>query len=263
MREVAMDPAWGAVLRKVHEEHQQFVNPGIRPNVFSWYHARTRMVAALIRQHAPEAVDILDIGCAQGSVSIAMGEMGYRVTGNDIREYYLSYAKLRDDKNVVKFVCANFLDFPAEEKFDAVVFTEVIEHIVDHRVFLRHMFSCMRPRAVAVITTPNHGYFKQPLPSFAELDLREHVDKQFSADGSDHFYLFTKEELINLMKECGFEIVEHRYFLPFLQFGVFRLGSLWKIFPPRLMERVSSWFDGSNAFCAQQCIVIRRPNVPD
>ena len=259
MREVTLDPAWRPDLRKVHEEHQQFVDPGMRPNVFSWYHARTRMVAELIRQYAPNAARVLDVGCAQGSVSIALGELGYQVTGNDIRDYYLSYAKLRDDRNVVNFICANFLDFSPDEQFDAVVFTEVIEHIVDHRVFLRHMLACMRPGAIAVITTPNHGYFKQALPSFAELDLREHVDKQFSADGSDHFYLFTQQELINLMRECGFEVVEHRYFLPFLQFGAFRLSVLWKIFPAPMMEKASSWFDRKNLFCAQQCVVVRRP----
>jgi 2-polyprenyl-3-methyl-5-hydroxy-6-metoxy-1,4-benzoquinol methylase len=259
MREVAvLDPTWADDIKRVHHEHQQFVN-GQQPHIVSWYVERTEMVATLIHECAPNAKTVLDIGCAQGTIAIRLSEAGYEVTGNDIRPYYLAYARLRDDSpRKVDFVCANFLDYQPAKPFDAVVLTEVIEHVVDHAEFVRHIRECLAPGGILIVTTPNYDFIRQPLPSYSEVSMTENADKAFTADGSDHFYLFRKSELLDILEREGFKSLTHRYFLPFIQYGSFKLRWLWRILPKRLMEAVSRPFDNSRLLCAQQVAVVVR-----
>jgi 2-polyprenyl-3-methyl-5-hydroxy-6-metoxy-1,4-benzoquinol methylase len=227
MRDPFFDSNWPNDIQEIHREHRQFADSRVQPNVFSWYQARTKKIVRLIGELAPTAKRVLDIGCAQGTVAITLAEAGYEVTANDIRNSYITYARLRDNNKCVNFICKNFLDYDPVEKFQVVIFTEVIEHIVDHQTFLRHILSCMAPGGILIVTTPNHGYIRQPLPSFREINLEENKDKQFSSHGSDHFYLFKKSELIDLLNEVGFEVLAHEYFLPFLQYGILKLAVLW------------------------------------
>ena len=257
MRELNYDENWTPEIKKVHAEHKQFSSRHFAPNVYSWYGARTRMVVELIKKHAPMARTVLDIGCAQGTIAITLAELGYDVIGNDIREFYTEYAKMRDDKSCTKFVCSNFMEFNPPHRFDVIVLTEVIEHIVEHDKFLRKIHDCLVPGGVFLVTTPNHGYFRENLPSFSEISMIDNLDKQFSADGSDHFYLFRKDELVSLLGKNKFRLLEHRYFLSFIQYGFLKSGLLWRIFPMSIMEKISNMFTRYRTLCAQQCIVVR------
>ena len=258
MRELELDPSWPDEIKNIHAEHRLFADPRIRPNTYSWYWQRTNDILALVERELPKGSSVLDIGCAQGTIAICLAEHGYRVTGNDIRSEYLSYARMRDNRDSVCFVVANFEEYRTSEPFDAIVFTEVIEHVVDHQPFLKNIWACLKPGGLIIVTTPNHDYFRETLPSYSEVNLLENKHREFTAHGSDHFYLFRKEELNNLISSCGFEIIEHRYFLPFLQFGVFKLHLLWFVFPMRFMEWLSRRFDGSRLLCAQQIILARK-----
>jgi 2-polyprenyl-3-methyl-5-hydroxy-6-metoxy-1,4-benzoquinol methylase len=259
MRELQFDTTWSDAITQIHQEHQIFIDRRLAPHVFSWYHQRTELIGTLLKKFAPDAKRLLDIGCAQGTIAITLGEAGYDVTGNDIREPYLAYARMRDDQHRVNFTCDNFLDFRSDQKFDAVIFTEVIEHIIDHSVFLRKIFECLEPNGILIVTTPNFDYVRQPLPSYTEVNFEENKAKEFSAHGSDHFYLFSKPELLDLLTASGFEVHSHEYFLPLLQDGRFKLSVLWRIFPARILEAISRLMDRRQSLCAQQCVVARRP----
>ena len=66
---------------------------------------------------------------------------------------------------------------------------------------------------VVVISTPNHDYFRSPLPSFTELgDVKEHEHRQFSAGGEGHFFAYTEEELRAAAKGADLDVVEMKYF---------------------------------------------------
>lgn len=258
MREPELDPTWPEQIKRVHAEHRPFADPRVHPNVYSWYWQRTHDIVGIITTHLPNGSRILDVGCAQGTLAITLAEKGYRVTANDIRDYYLNYARLRDDTGSVSFVVGNFVEYRPDEPFDAVIFTEVIEHVVEHEPFLKNIWNCLRPGGLLVVTTPNHDYFREKLPSYSEVSLPENKDKEFTADGSDHFYLFTKEELEHLIASSGFELAEHRFFLPFLQHGGLKLHLLWRFLPAQALEWLSRWFDRSRHLCVQQLVIARK-----
>lgn len=259
MKIAAFDATWSDAVKQVHFEHQQFEDLSVAPNVYSWYAQRLRFLSDRLQQFAPQARAILDIGCAQGSLAIHLGEKGLTVTGNDIRDSYIQYAKLRDDRRCVNFQAGNFMTAGYREQFDAVFFTEVIEHLIDHDEFLQKIRDALKPGGTLFVTTPNQEYFRERLPSFTQIDLVANKSREFSARGEDHFYLFKKSELIGLFERNGFSMLHHEYFLPFIQNGSLKLRLLWKVIPRRMMEAISKPFDGINRLSAQQCLVVRKP----
>lgn len=259
MKIAVFDAAWPDAVKQVHHEHQQFADPSIAPNIYSWYAQRLRFLGDRLQQFAPQARAILDIGCAQGSLAIHLGEKGLAVTGNDIRDSYIQYAKLRDDRHCVNFQVGNFMTAGYREQFDAVFFTEVIEHLIDHDEFLQKIRDALKPGGTLFVTTPNQEYIRERLPSFTQIDLAANKSREFSARGEDHFYLFKKDELIQLFERNRFSVLHHEYFLPFIQNGSLKLSLLWKIFPRGLMETISKPFNGANRLCAQQCLIVRKP----
>src|SRR5262249_42963466 len=142
------------------------------------------------------ARDVLDVGCAQGTLALVLGERGKRVTAVDIRPAFLDYARTRYESGEVEFVTANIFERPALGRFDLVFGNQIIGPLVSPAAFLEILASYVGPGGTIVVTTPNHGYFRSSLPSYTELgDPRQHEHRQFSAGGGDHFFAYTEGEL--------------------------------------------------------------------
>jgi len=258
MQEPINTENFSAAILEVHAENQQFVDFQLLPNICYWYQQRTNMIREIITKYIKKGSPILDIGCAQGTIAITLSDYGFKVTANDIRENYIEYAKLRDDNNLVKFISGNFLALNFEDKFDAVILTEVIEHLITHKAFLDRIHEILNKDGILVITTPNYDFINQRLPSFSEINFSDEGHQEFTADGDDHFYIFKKSELKELTENSKFISLEHSYFLTILEFGSFKLRYLWKILPKSVILFFNKFLTGNKYFSAQQCLVLRK-----
>ena len=105
------------------------------------YENRKNKTLRFISGALQPGAQILDIAAAQGNFSIALAEMGYNVTWNDLRADLADYVRLKQDKGAIELAPGNVfeLNFPAP--FDAVLITE------NHRTrrAIRTIF-CARPR---------------------------------------------------------------------------------------------------------------------
>jgi len=101
-------------------------------------------------------------------------------------------------------------------KFDAVISTEVIEHLFLPRQLLHFASALLRPRGYLIISTPYHGYLKN-----LALSLFNKWDHHHTAlhDGW-HIKFWSRKTLEALLLEQGFEIVSFH--------GAGRLPWLWK-----------------------------------
>ena len=79
---------------------------------------------------------VLDVGCSQGIGPILLGRSGFKVLGLDINPEAISFAEgvlskeLPTVQESVRFACVNFAQYPEDgEKFDTVIFGEVLEHL--------------------------------------------------------------------------------------------------------------------------------------
>jgi SAM-dependent methyltransferase len=110
--------------------------------------------------------DVLDVGCSQGIATLLLAREGRRVTGVDVDEGALDFARAaleREDEVVrgrVEFVKADAGELPFDtDSRDTVILGEVLEHLVDPSRVLTETERVVRPGGTVVITVP-YGVFR-------------------------------------------------------------------------------------------------------
>lgn len=168
------------------------------------YQNRRDHALALVRAAAAPPASILDVAAAQGNFSLALAEMGYHVTWNDLRGDLAEYVKLKYEKGVLNFAPGNVFDLCFEAEFDIVLITEIIEHVAHPDDFLRKIGRLVKPGGHVVMTTPNGGYFLNRLPKFSECtDPAQFEAMQFKPNSDGHIFLLHESELEALAVSAG------------------------------------------------------------
>ncbi len=137
----------------------------VRPSDYvRWeYFSRQRLLAtSLLATRGESPTRILDIGCGQGALSLTLSESaGLDVVAMDLLPERVSSVRIRRDARSpaadrVRIVLANAASLPfQDESFDAVVATEVLEHLDDPaRTFLETR-RVLRAGGRFLMTTPN------------------------------------------------------------------------------------------------------------
>ena len=103
-------------------------------------------------------VKVLDVGCGGGVLSESLARLGANVTGVDACAESLEVAneRMRMTQNIslaAKFVHCDVGSLDENEKFDAVVVSEVVEHVEDASPFLAACYRLVKPGGIAVVTT--------------------------------------------------------------------------------------------------------------
>jgi 2-polyprenyl-3-methyl-5-hydroxy-6-metoxy-1,4-benzoquinol methylase len=236
MRRPRRDPAWSEEVVEIwRNDMREIWDPTIERHSFHCYHNQLDLYLDLADRYDAETV--LDVGCAQGTLALLLAERGKHVTAIDIRPAFLDYARSRWERGEIRFIAANIFDTPDLGTFDLVFANQIIEHVVYPAELLRTLARYAKPNGVLVLTTPNHAYFRNSLPSYRELgDPKQHEHRQFSAGGGDHFFAYTEEELRAAVNDAGLQMAEVRYFeTPWIS-GHFLVRYLHAIVPLRILR---------------------------
>ena len=131
-------------------------NPFMRDDLWEVLEDST---AALLRKHLRPGDRILDAGVGLGRLLERFPE--HERYGIDIS---LPYLRIARDKGME--VClARIEDLPyAPESFDAVVCTDVLEHVLDLNLCVRRLLDALRPGGLLIARVP----YKEPLASYLE-----------------------------------------------------------------------------------------------
>lgn len=129
-----------------------------------------------------------------------MQSKGYKIVGVDISQKAIDRA--RESAKILKLKNSKFLrmNFPREvpkEKFDLVIFTEVIEHLYNDDLALKKIFSLLNPGGIVIMSTPSKN---APL---YKLGLAEEFDQKVG-----HLRRYTVEVLTNKSEKAGFVILD-------------------------------------------------------
>lgn len=127
---------------------------------------------------------------------------------------------------------ANIYQLPyADNSFDAVILSEVLEHLDDDVEALREVYRVLRPNGVVAITVPNANYpfWWDPINKSLETLFDTHIQHgMFAGIWANHVRLYTPTELRNSAQMAGFEIDEERSFthhsFPFIHNLVYGVG---------------------------------------
>jgi 2-polyprenyl-3-methyl-5-hydroxy-6-metoxy-1,4-benzoquinol methylase len=261
MKRPQRDPSWPPEVEEIYRNDlREMWDRNIERHSYNSYQNQLALYQTLVQRYGARSV--LDVGCAQATLALLLAESGRRVVAVDIRQPFLDYAKTRYERGDIDFLAANIFDRPPLGTFDLVFANQIIEHVVYPAELLRSLAQYVAPGGVLVVSTPNHDYFRSPLPSYTELgDPQLHEHRQFSAGGGDHFFAYREEELRAAARQAGIDVVEMIYFeTPFIS-GHFLVRYLHRVLPVavlRALDRLALRV-ASRRLAHHLCMVARRP----
>lgn len=202
------------------------------------YIQRTSWIMGTIRRHVPLASTVLEIGSAQGNMSLMLAEEGYRTVAADIELDFLNYSRKKYEHGCIEWLHGDVFRLPAERAFDAVILAEIIEHVAHPEDLIAKALQWVRPDGLLVITTPNH-HMRDRTPSFAEArrDVASLERSQFGPGGESHLFTLAMQELLDLMPR-KIHVLDSRHIGSILDND--RLQPLWNTLFPRSVLRVMS-----------------------
>jgi len=150
-------------------------------------------------------VRVLDIGCGGGLLSEPMTRLGATVTGVDADAAGIAAAEAHAAEMglTVDYRAAAAEDLAAEGLvFDAVVASEVIEHVADKPAFVSALGALVRPGGAVVLTTIN-----RTARSHAQAIVAAEYILRWVPRGTHDWTQFPNpDELTALLEEAGFEV---------------------------------------------------------
>ncbi|TMC48359.1 MAG: class I SAM-dependent methyltransferase [Chloroflexi bacterium] len=116
---------------------------------------RYRLVSELATAHVPAGGVVVDVGCASGLVLDAVHRARHsRGVGFDLAPYGVRQRAHRPDPPVLAQAVVEHIPLP-DGVADVVVFSEVIEHLLDAYAGLREVSRITRGGGVVILTTNN------------------------------------------------------------------------------------------------------------
>jgi SAM-dependent methyltransferase len=194
-----------------------------------------RRVRTIFEWVAPQDGDIiLDIPCGRGfylnmfryvsNCTLVGAELDWNVIQKAKRNVgHLSDVALHN---------VNIYTMPyADDTFDAVILSEILEHIDDDVAGLREVYRVLKPGGVVAITVPNADYpfWWDPINKSLEFLFQRHISHgTFAGIWANHVRLYRREQLRAAVLAAGFEVEEERafthYSFPFIHNLVYGFG---------------------------------------
>lgn len=141
---------------------------------------------------------ILEIGCGPGYYTKEIASKTSNLVATDLSQNSLNKVKTYNPYKIIDYVCCPAEKLPfADNSFDKILMTEVIEHLLDWDKGLREAQRVLKPGGKMIISTPN---------KYCYLNLLYHLKITIESPlyGREHIKEFSKKE---------FKAVLRKYFI--------------------------------------------------
>lgn len=175
---------------------------------------QARMLAAALGPAASTPCTVLDIGCGDGTAAATAAPLldGHRIVGVDWSQDALTRARTRLTYAIRGELTGGGLPFRSGCA-DAVLFSEVVEHLVDPDAALDEIRRVLRPGGHLMLSTPNlAAWYNRALllagvqPVFSEVSLRA-IHGRPGKEVVGHLRLYTARALREFVTAAGFEVM--------------------------------------------------------
>lgn len=155
-------------------------------------------VLRLLNERRPRS--LLDLGCGNGSFTALLAAHGFNADGCDGSESGIRIARETHPRLTFWHQDLNSpLAAQHAGQYDAVVSTEVIEHLLLPRRLMLAALQALRPGGLLIVTAPYHGYWKNlALAVTGKFDSHWHPLRDFG-----HVKFFSRATLTDLFAEFG------------------------------------------------------------
>jgi 2-polyprenyl-3-methyl-5-hydroxy-6-metoxy-1,4-benzoquinol methylase len=150
---------------------------------------------------------VLDVGCATGYLAQALAERGCTVSGMELDEEAAEEARPHLERLVIgDLESMDVAEAFGDDRFDVIVFGDVLEHLRDPLAALRKARALLAERGSVVASIPNvaHGSVRLALLAgrfeYQDLGLLD----------STHIRFFTRSSVEDLFREAGMVPIDVR-----------------------------------------------------
>lgn len=162
---------------------------------------------------------ILDLGSGNGALCRYLAAAGFDVVGAEVDGRGVEISK--SSSSHIPFYELGVQHDPSlllktEIKFDAVVSTEVVEHLFSPHLLPQFARQVLREGGYLVVSTPYHGYLKNLAISLLGKWDFHHSPLWHGG----HIKFWSRPSLTRLLEENGFDVIDFA--------GIGRLPYLWK-----------------------------------
>lgn len=152
---------------------------------------------------------VLDIGCGNGALAYDMKSACSSVTGIDIEAKHIEIAKEKHSKEGISYICADALEYELESDFDAIVLSNVLEHIDNRVEFLERIYKKQGEKKSILL-------LRVPMITRDWISMyKKEIGVEWRLDHS-HYTEYTLEEVFSELKQAGLEVESYE-----VQFGEF------------------------------------------
>lgn len=139
---------------------------------------------------------LLDIGCALGDCLMEAKKLGWKeAEGLEVSDYAYNFAKKRGLK--VKKGTLNGDTYP-KDKFDFILYQDVIEHVTDPVGELKKAYKILKPGGVIYLVTPDVGGFWSKLLGRYWYHYKP----------TEHVVYFSQETMNLALRKAGFKKIK-------------------------------------------------------
>jgi SAM-dependent methyltransferase len=181
---------------------------------------RYALVLKLLKQRSAPPAKVLELGAAPGEQSVLLAEAGYDVTAVDIGIASDDWQGAEEGTMEKRFADAGVelvlwnLEEPPyplpDDTYDAVVLTEVFEHLRDYPVTaLKEARRVLKPGGSLFLTTPNAAYIKNRLQLLRGRNTATKLEDWIGGlPFARHAREYTFDEMAEMMRVAGLEVTE-------------------------------------------------------
>jgi ubiquinone/menaquinone biosynthesis C-methylase UbiE len=150
-----------------------------------------------LRAEARPGDRALDLGCGDGTLTAELARANAQVVGAEVAQAAITRAaQAHPDLRFELISMDRPLPF-ADNEFDLVWSSEVIEHVADTARWLSEVRRVLAPGGRLALTTPSHGRLRLALGGI----------ERYSEPLGDHLHLYTRRSLAEVLHEFGFDPV--------------------------------------------------------
>lgn len=166
-----------------------------------YYNPRVEMLSFIPK----ESKRLLDIGCSTGGFGANLKKVNSAIEIWGIEPYSAAAQEASKQlENVINSIFEKDMPELEGQKFDVIVFNDVLEHLVNPEKTLQDCHQYLTEGGVIVASIPNIMYF----PLFVkQLLIKE--DWEYMKEGvfdNTHLRFFTKKSMIRLFKDSGYSL---------------------------------------------------------
>jgi 2-polyprenyl-3-methyl-5-hydroxy-6-metoxy-1,4-benzoquinol methylase len=189
---------------------------------------RLNFIIRVLKENLAPGSTVLDVGCGNGVISRSLGAEGFNVYGIDISEKTIERARALNQLSNVHFDVLGAEQLIANgKKYDAVICSEVLEHLRDPASLLEVIYLSLREQGKLIVTVPNGNGPRERLVTRPTIALKEKngwlwksllklkslmgykgTTAQTDAADLTHIQFFTRKTLEKLAVESHFRITQ-------------------------------------------------------